>query len=770
MIMCGCRAGVQRVFLLLVVGMIAACDPATKATLPPSVSLTQSPAEFLGSTQCAGCHASQYQRWTGSHHDLAMQHATADTVIGDFDNASIRVGDIDSSFFIRDGRYWVRTDNEAGELAEFEIRYTFGVTPLQQYLVEFGGGRLQTLPLAWDDREKTDGGQRWFHVYSQETIAHDDPLHWTGREQNWNYMCAECHSTDLQKNFDDATQTFDTTWSEINVGCEACHGPASQHVAAANAGTLESRMGLAVDLDDAGRALWQMNAQTGIAQRSEFRTRPPTQPESCGRCHSRRAVITSDYQYGRPLLDTHMPALLDEYLYFPDGQIQDEVFVWGSFMQSRMYQAGVSCTDCHDPHTATLRTSGEPSEICSTCHLPSEFASSDHHMHAPGQVACVDCHMPSRDYMVIDGRRDHSFRLPRPDLTIATGSPNACNNCHAEQGPQWADETLDDWYGDSRRAHYATAIHAGRSMAAGANTLLADAANNTAFPGIARATAVSMIVSPVDSNTAGAIQDALSNADALVRLGALRALQNVSGELGLAGALPLLDDPVRAVRIEAVSVLSPAMQGLPQSAQAAFDAAEKEYIEAQQAIAERPEAHSNLASIYLARGDTVRAEASLQRALTMEPRAIVARVNLADLYRQLSRDEDAQSLLQVGLDLDAGSAALHHSLGLLLVRGDQSQAALAALQRAAVLEPGNRRYTYVYAVALDSLGRPGDAISAMKDASLAFPGDFDIGWGLTTMLYAAGRTDEAREEGLRMQVQYPENPDIAAFLGQPTAP
>jgi tetratricopeptide (TPR) repeat protein len=391
-------------------------------------------------------------------------------------------------------------------------------------------------------------------------------------------------------------------------------------------------------------------------------------------------------------------------------------------------------------------------------------------MHAPEQVACVDCHMPSRDYMVIDGRRDHSFRLPRPDLTIATGSPNACDNCHAGQGPQWADAILDNWYGDSRPDHYATSIHAGRSAAAGTNSLLADAANNTAFPGIARATAVSLIVPPLDSNTAGAIRDALSDADALVRLGALRALQSASVDFRLAVASPLLDDPVRAVRIEAVSVLSPVRNGLLQSAQAAFKAAEKEYIEAQQAIAERPEAHSNLASIYLAQGDVERAEASLQRAVTMEPRGVVARVNLADLYRQISRDEDAESLLQAGLVLDEGSAALHHSLGLLLVRSDKSRAALAALQRAATLAPGNQRYIYVYAVALNSLGQPEAAISTMQDASLAFPANFDIGWGLATMLYAAGRADEARQEGLRMQAQYPENPDIAAFLGRLTTP
>ena len=408
--------------------------------------------------------------------------------------------------------------------------------------VEFGvfaAPHPWVVPLAWDDRDAADGGQRWFHIYGEESIAHDDPLHWTGREHNWNYMCAECHSTNLQKNFDSGSQTFNSTWSEINVGCEGCHGPGSQHLAAATAGTLAGAMSLLVDLDDTGRAVWKMNTASGIAERTELRTRPPQQPESCGRCHSRRAVIRRDYAYGQPLLDTHMPALLDENLYFADGQIKDEVYVWGSFLQSRMYQAGVTCTDCHDPHTASLKTAGEPSNVCATCHLPSRFASRDHHQHAPEQVVCLDCHMPSRNYMVIDGRRDHSFRLPRPDLTIATGSPNACNACHAEQGPEWANAKLNDWYDDARPAHYAVAIHAGRSTAAGANSLLAGAAHNTTFPGIARATALSLITPPLNSTSIGAIRDGLINADALIRVGALRALQGIPGETRLLAASPM---------------------------------------------------------------------------------------------------------------------------------------------------------------------------------------------------------------------------------------
>jgi Flp pilus assembly protein TadD len=765
---CQCSPGIQSLIALLIAGLIGACDSPTEIEPTVAAQGLEGPLRFIGSQDCSACHESQFNSWTGSHHNLAMQHATSNSVRGDFDDAVVVHGGVETSFFIRDGGFWVKTDNANGDLEEFEIRYTFGVTPLQQYLIEFSKGRLQTLALAWDDRDEEDGGQRWFHVYGEETITHNDSLHWTGREQNWNYMCAECHSTELHKNFDLDSGAFSTTWSEINVGCEGCHGPGSRHVEMANSGALRGKMGFAVDLDDTGRAIWQMNLDTGIAERSELQMRPPQQAESCGRCHSRRSQITKDYQFGQTLLDTHMPTLLDENLYFPDGQILEEVYVWGSFLQSKMYQAGVTCTDCHDPHTAKLKSNGEVSTVCSTCHLPQKFAATRHHNHDPAQVACVDCHMPSRDYMVVDGRRDHSFRVPRPDLTISTGSPNACENCHAAEGPEWAKQALDNWYGEERPEHFAGVIAAGRNGVAGANDLLADAAGNASFPGIARATALTLMSPPLDSKTAGAIRDGLANADALIRMSALRALAIAPADLRLQLAIPLLADPVRAVRIEAANSLSPVRSEIPQEQIGAFVAAESEYVEAQEAIAERPEAHVNLAAIFAERGDTRLAELSFLRALEMEPLAVTARVNLADLYRQLSRDEDAKELLKIGLELDAESATLLHTYGLLLVRSNQVGEAMSSLERAVNLEPGNARFVYVYAIALNTYGRSDEAISALLAARQSFSGDFDIGWALITILRDAGFTDKARREATLLQNQFPRNQNIAPFIASLT--
>jgi tetratricopeptide (TPR) repeat protein len=737
---------------------LSACGRSADEAAPVADLQNTAPA-FVGARACAGCHEKEFVAWQGSHHELAMQEANADTVLGDFDNAEFEHFRVRSSFFRRDGGFWVRTDNADGELQEFEVKYTFGVTPLQQYLVEFPRGRLQTLAIAWDSRPGEEGGQRWFHVYGDEIISHTDRLHWTGREQNWNYMCAECHSTGLRKNYNLDTDTFRTDWTEIDVACEACHGPGSNHA-------LDPEIGLAVDLDDAGGAAWEMDSATGIAQRTEPRTGPHRQAEACGRCHSRRGVIAADYEFGRPLTDTHLPSLLEEHLYFADGQIRDEVYVYGSFLQSKMYRAGVACSDCHDPHTAGLKTTGKVSRVCASCHLSTRFDTGQHHHHDQDSVECVDCHMPPRTYMVVDPRRDHSFRVPRPALTVKTGSPNACSQCHKDKGDQWAADAVASWHGAAtdEPAHFAEAIHAGRLRTPGANAALVEVIGEYRHPAIARATALTLLAAPLADDAAAAIRDQLSNADPLIRTGALRALSTIPAEYRAQWAATLLGDPVRAVRIQAVAALSPARGTLRQSDLGRFQAAEREYIAAQLAIAERPEAHVNLGNLYAERGDATKAEQSYLRALQLEPRAIAARVNLADLYRRLSRNGDAEQLLRDGLGLDDASAALHHALGLTLVRAQKPEAALAALGRAAELDASDSRYVYVFAVALNSLGKSAKAIETLERARDVFPGDYDIGWALATMYRDVGRADDARAAAENLLERFPEDQNSRALL------
>ena len=747
--------------ILLTCLLVSACGKLE--TSPPNDG--KSPATFVGSTSCQGCHEAEFRDWTGSHHELAMQVANVDTVLGDFDDASFDYFGTTTLFYTRDDGFYVRTADASGQDREFRIAYTFGVEPLQQYLIEFPGGRLQTLAFSWDTRPVSEGGQRWFHVYPDEYISPDDSLHWTGLQQNWNYMCAECHSTNVAMGFDAASDTFATTYSEISVGCEACHGPGSKHVEQADAGVEKSAYGLDVDLDDHGSATWVMNPETGIAARSAAQTQPQQQPEACGRCHSRRGIIAVHYEYGKPLADTHMPALLDEGLYFSDGQILDEVYVYGSFLQSRMYKAGVTCTDCHNPHTSELVSGANPNDVCSQCHMPTKFAVAEHAGHVPEQAGCVDCHMASRTYMVVDDRRDHSFRIPRPDLTESIATPNACNVCHSDRDAAWATTAITEWRGPEAppRSHFGSALDASRHGFANAELL--ELVRNQDYPGIARATAVSELAQPFGSKEFRTLEAQLGNPDPLLRIAALRQLRTLPGELRL--RLPgarLLADPVRGVRIEAASSYAGMQDLLPLEEARAWSQAESDFRSAYEVIANRPEALVALATFETAQRNVDAAIALYEDTLRIEPRAVTARANLADTLRGLGEEARAEAVLREGLALDDNSAVLHHALGLALVRSGQPDDALAELTKAAELAPDNPRLVYVLGIALNSMGRQRDAIQVLTDARSQFDGDFEIAMGLATILRDAGDQQGALDIAYTLARRHPEEQNVLALL------
>ena len=738
--------------------LVMACS---RQAEPPPLEIGER--QFVGSISCAECHEAPFNDWTGSHHELAMQVASDDTVHGDFGDVEFEYFGTTARFYLREGDYFVSAPDEHGVQTEYRVGYTFGEVPLQQYLVEFPDGRLQTLPYCWDTRPAAEGGQRWFHIYDDHEILPGDPLYWTGPQQNWNYMCAECHSTNLDMAYNLETDTFATTYSEINVGCEGCHGPGSAHIEIVRAEIQDAGSGLVVDLHDRRDAAWVMNPETGIAERTPPHSVQQLQPEACGRCHSRRGVVTPSYEYGKPLADTHRLAILDEGLYHADGQILDEVYVYGSFVQSRMYQAGVTCTDCHNPHTGRLHAGDDPNDTCSTCHLAEKFSTRTHTGHEIGQVACVDCHMPTETYMVVDDRRDHSFRIPRPDLTPVTGAPHACADCHGDRDSAWAAAAVRDWHGDraAERPHYGQVIAKGR--AGFANPELMELALDQSYPGIVRATAVSLLSTPLDSNSLGSIETALEDTDPLVRAAALRHLALLPQELRIrSGGAARLADPARAVRIEAALTYAGLVDLLPVTEARAYSAAARDYRDAFLAIANRSEAHVGLGDFEAANGDAQAALRHYEKALEIDPTAVVARGNLADIYRALDQDARGEDVLRDGLEIAPDSAALRHSLGLLLARTGRPDEALAELALAAEYSD-SPRFLYVYGVALNSVGQPDEAIRVLRDARASHPTEFDIAWGLATMLRDRGDREAALEIAEELAGRHPENRNVAGF-------
>ncbi len=725
---------------------------------------------YVGAKVCGSCHAKQYKRWKGSHHDWAMQPATRETVLGDFNNARYEHNGQISLFSQKEGRFYVTTENTQGQQEKFEIRYTFGVYPLQQYLIGFEDGRYQAFSVAWDARPVTEGGQRWFHLYPDETSAHDDQLHWTGPYLNWNSRCAECHSTNLRKNYDAETDSYDTRWSEINVACEACHGPGKKHLQWATEGSKDTiaNAGFQWDLRAVGSWLRRPGEATAKHQVKEEKQSSGLgrQIDACGGCHARRSIIGREHQ-GHPFTETYQLSLPQTPLYHADGQILDEDYVVGSFLQSKMFHNGVECSNCHDPHSLKLRASDNG--VCAQCHNPSVFDGPQHHHHPKGSsgTVCANCHMPETTYMVVDPRRDHSIRIPRPDLSLQHGTPNACTRCHRQQTDKWAADTMDQWLAQGKkslRPHFSERLAAGQGSNPDAVQLM-QLATNPGEPGIARAAAVAQLQQHPGPEALLTVQTNLNATDPMVRRAAVDAMGMASPEQRQADLSPLMTDNSKLVRLGvAAQLASLDPRQLPEKQRRQLLALFDEYREAQLINADMPAAQVNLGLFYSARGLWDQAEEAYRKALKLDPKHIPARLNLADLYRQLERESEGEALLRKATQLAPEQATVHHALGLLLVRQKQYEKALPSLQRAAELAPEDIRYGYVYAVALNSQGKSSAAIAVLKKIDQRYPNRPEILQTLIDILARQSQWKAALMYAERLQEQQPENDSLRRWI------
>jgi predicted CXXCH cytochrome family protein len=733
-------------------------------------------AKYVGVEVCASCHQTEMERWKKSHHAFAMEKATPATVLGDFSGVSVENFGVVSTFSRVGDKFRVRTDGPDGALHDYEIACTFGVDPLQQYLIGFPDGRYQMLGLAWDTRPKAQSGQRWFHLYPDEKLPPGSLLHWTGRDQTWNYQCADCHTTNLKKNYNLSANTYATTWASLGVTCEACHGPGSRHVAWAKTGSSaaladkpslsnKTRMGLEAWLSATDSGRWEMNPTTGTARRTEKLA--SAQLDACAPCHSRRKLLANGLAPDTPFLDAALPALLEPGLYHADGQIDGEVFEYDSFLQSAMHKAGVVCSNCHDPHTAMLRAEGNT--LCAQCHLPEKFDVTAHHKHSPGSAGaqCVNCHMPTKTYMVVHERRDHSIRVPRPDLSVSIGAPNACNQCHTDRSADWAAKAVATWYpsGRQKRTHYGTALHAGRTGAVDAERQLDQLILDKSQPAIARASALLLLPRYASKASEPAIKSAIVDPDSLVRMAMARGLPSTAPRTIIDAALPLLGDPVRAVRTEAARALAGVdPQTMTPEQRQAFATAYQELIAGEMIDADRAETHLNLGLLKMRRKQLNEAEAEYRTALRLDPKFVPAMANLADLYRGLGRDQEGAALLSAATAIEPNNAAIKHSLGLLLVRQRNYREALPLFREAAALAPDNARYAYVYAVALNSTGSTAEATVLLERTHKQHPADLDVLVTLISFERDSGDLKVAMTHAQELAALEPNNPQIFALI------
>ncbi|MEZ4287752.1 MAG: tetratricopeptide repeat protein [Polyangiales bacterium] len=676
-------------------------------------------AHFVGSEACASCHEPESVAWKASHHDRAMQKATEQTVLGDFGEIRVKQGSESARFYQRDDDFFVELADRDRKMHEYEVLYTFGVSPLQQYLVKTERGRLQVIPFAWDTRKKADGGQRWFHVQEVRRSTLDDPLHWTGNFYNWNSNCADCHSTNVQKNYDRATQSYQTQFDEIDVGCEACHGPASNHVAAAKAGHAANAP---LALSKINNRRWIFEHDAPIASLSSPGS-ASAQLERCAVCHSRRSDLGGEGDYH----DRYRLSLLHAPLYYDDGQIRDEVFVYGSFLQSKMHAAGVVCTDCHDAHSTKTKLDGNA--LCAKCHRADVYDRPEHSMHAKGSVGaqCVECHMPSTTYMRVDDRRDHRFGIPRPDLSATFGVLNACTNCHANHDAAWAAKKLESHFGRPPNEATVDQLLRIRSDPTMDPRQIVMFITSKSVPAIVRASMIEELASLNALSLESLLRNTLRDENPLIRRASANAAHRLAPERRQKFLASLLRDPVRVVRVEAASALIDTdKSSFSETERRAFESALKDYRAAREFNADSPQGLIDLAHLSATEGRLDSAQKDLLEAITIDPTYAIAYANLADLYRHLGRETDGIALLQHALGSIYDKALVHHALGLAYVRNKQPKNALEHMEKAYRLQPTNPRYGYVYAIALHDGGEKAAAIKVLNSVQKANPDDINI--------------------------------------------
>lgn len=735
------------VMLLATVLAVASAGGETNAGREPA---------YIGSPACDSCHQPEFLSWSKSHHSWAWRAPTAGNVLGDFEAQELIHKGGTARFSRRDGRYFVEADGPQGRPTEYEVRAAVGVEPLQQYLVETEPGRLQALDFAWDTVQ-----MRWYHLYPDDDHKAGDGLHWTGPYKNWNARCAECHATGFEKNYDPLTKTYESVQAEIGVGCEACHGPAEAHVAWADSPAAF----------EASR--WAGVGSIGLSLHYSTED-ADVEIQQCAGCHSRREPIgASSPTPGSPFADNYRLALLREGLYHADGQMLDEVYVFGSFLQSRMYTRGVRCSNCHNPHSANLVAEGNA--VCTQCHSPAgnpkfptlRMASYDapvHHFHKVGASGsqCVSCHMPMQVYMVVDGRRDHSFQVPRPDLSVLIGTPNACTTCHTDHEPEWAVAQVTSWYpaGRTNTAHYGTVLSAARS---GVDEYVRDQllalATNDEFPVILRASALSLLSAAQSSHVAEATAHLLENESPLVRAAAIRLQRGAPVHARAQRVLPLLADPMRSVRIEGARLfLDLPVVNYPPDIKITVESAMSEYQASLIAKADFPETQMVIGGTAMVLRNWRIAERAFREAVSMDQQMVDAWFMIARLQMNRRDLAAAETTLLEAIEAVPKNGNLHHALSSVLSLAGKDRAALPPLERASCLLTDDPVVLGDLGMLLSRLGEHERAVLVLDRARQDGAHPPEILYALASSQLALGNHQAAERAILRLELFHPNSP------------
>ena len=608
------------------------------------------------SLRCAECHRKEYEEWAGSHHAHAWRKLQPE-------DAAVFAGQRMRAHGMElvmeqgaDGALQMR-DTASGRV--FAVDSVVGHTPLVQFLVRWSDGGLQTPSAAWDTEKK-----EWFDVFrddAQQRVtggAEREPGewgHWTGRGMNWNSQCAWCHMSGFRKGYDAAANRYASTWQEPGVSCVQCHRVAAQPAAD---GCMVS---------PADRALT-----------------PQQHDDNCASCHARREELTDTFTVGDKF-DDHYRLELPRVpgVFYPNAVQREEDYCETGFRLSRMGHTGVTCFDCHHPHTGGLLYPLEKDELCLQCHATNKVVNgvlapqvNRNHLCGGHAQRCVDCHMPEMTYMGRDARRDHALHWPDPRMSMELGVPNPCLNCHRDKDDAWAAEYLERRYGKKMEKYRERFRSVGAAMQnrGSAEQLLA-ACEKEEVAGW-RATMLGLLAQyPRTPQVLAAAQRAMKSADPLERAAAAALLE--SGDCA-----ELLKDPVRVVRHAAGWQLFPRILRMPEG-----QGVVREMLETARLQGDQPTGAMQLAMLAAAAGNTREAELQYRRAISLDPLSAVARMDYAVFLARANRLQEALQQMLACTRAHPENAEAQYRLGILLVEVGLRDAGVRALEKAVRLQP-----------------------------------------------------------------------------------
>ncbi len=713
-----------------------------KSQVGPEHSLIAADPNYIGTKRCASCHNEEYETWKGSHHDHSMDEANPNTVLASFDSIAFESQGVNYLFFKKGSSFWVNTEGDDGGYKDFEISYVFGVEPLQQYIINFPDGNMQCLRVAWDTQKK-----EWYDLYDTTKVEVDEWIHWTKGGLRWNTMCADCHSTNLKKNFKPSTGEYNTTFNQIDVSCESCHGPGKKHVEWVKNPKDVKKYDL-------------LKLTSGISSKEQV--------DQCARCHSLRGQVTKSFDHSGVFMDHYTPDILREGNYHADGQILGEVYVYGSFIQSKMYHNGVRCTDCHEPHSLKLKWSGNT--LCTSCHIPEKYDVIDHFQHPVGSegAQCINCHMPGRYYMGNDFRRDHSFRIPRPDLSEKYGTPNACNDCHTDKSTNWATKAVEKWHGKQRPSHFSEILVKASDELLESIPEIIELAKDASQPAIARATAAYHLSKVPNEQTINTLIDLYHDEEPLVRYTSLiygKDYLPIEDRIKVVGRI--LQDSIRSVRIAAAELLTELLVPQMDAVQVErFNKAFREFNDALVMSADFPSGQMRRAEYYQRIGNQQGEEAAYKKAILLDNRFNAARFNLAMLYYGQKKVIEAEKLFKKVIDQEPQYDQAHYSLGLLLAEQKRMEEAAIYMKKAVSLTPENTRFRYNYALILQRIRKYAESEKEFKIILAQNPNDEGVTYALAYLHYEKKDYGRAKKVITSLLQSHPQNRNYQRLAAQ----